>query len=664
MVLIFVMTCVAALFGASAYALFMRSHAMLDRTVYGACATACSLLLFAAIAACGGVSSSAMLPLGIPGVGMNMRLDALGAFFLAVVNLGGAAASIYAIGYGAHEKNPTRILPFFPLFLAAMNLVVIADDAFAFLLAWELMSLASWALILAHDLETENRQAGYIYLVMASFGTLALMLAFGVLGGGAHFTFAEMREGSRTVLTSALVLGLVVFGAGSKAGVVPLHIWLPLAHPAAPSHVSALMSGVMTKVAIYGFIRIVFDLLGPPAFWWGIGPMIFGGLTALIGILFANAQNDLKKLLAYSTIENIGVIFIALGLSLVFKANNMAVAAALALTAALFHVFNHSLFKSLLFFGAGAVLTSTHERNIEQLGGLINRMPKTAFVFLGGCIAIAALPPLNGFASEWLLFQGILLSPSLPQWLLKLIVPAVGVTLALSAALGAACYVRVYGVVFLGRPRSESVMRAVETDRFSLSAMFALLALCILAGLFPGIFIDAIAPVTDALVGGRMPVQTKVAWLSIVPVAESKSSYNGFFVSFFIIISGLVAYFGIRRFWPMPVRRAPAWDCGYVDPSPITQYSASSFGQPIRRAIGPIAYSVREHLDMPLPGETRPARFGVELEDRAWRYAYWPVTRAVVFCADRINALNYLSIQEYLALVFAALVLLLLLVAI
>jgi hydrogenase-4 component B len=286
------------------------------------------------------------------------------------------------------------VLPFYPAFFAGMTLVVLADDAFTFLVSWEFMSLTSWALLV---------------------------------------------------------------GAGSKAGIVPLHVWLPLAHPAAPSHVSALMSGVMTKVAVYGFVRIAFELAGPPAWWWSIVVLALAGITTVMGVLYALMQHDLKRLLAYHTVENIGIIFIGLGLALAFKAHGMLFAAALAFTAALLHVFNHSLFKSLLFFGAGAVLTATGERDMEHLGGLIHRMPQTAFAFLIGCVAISALPPLNGFVSEWLTFQAILLSPQLPSWGLKLLVPAVGALLALSAALAAACFVEAYGV--LPRPAAHARRR-------------------------------------------------------------------------------------------------------------------------------------------------------------------------------------------------------------
>jgi formate hydrogenlyase subunit 3/multisubunit Na+/H+ antiporter MnhD subunit len=631
--------------------------------IYGASLVASTALLLLALAALFAPPSTVALPLGLPWLGAHFRLDALSAFFLAVVNLGGAAASLYAIGYGEHETAPLRVLPFYPAFLAGMNLVVLADDAFSFLVAWEFMSLSSWALVMAHHRVGDNARAGYIYLVMASAGTAALILTFGLLAGpDGNYTFAQMRAGHPELAATILILALI--GAGSKAGLVPLHVWLPLAHPAAPSHVSALMSGVMTKVAVYGFVRIAFDLAGEPAWWWSIVVLALAGITAVMGVLYALMQHDLKRLLAYHTVENIGIIFIGIGLALAFKAYGMAAAAALALTAGLLHVFNHSVFKSLLFFGAGAVLNATGERDMEHLGGLIHRMPQTAFVFLVGCAAISALPPLNGFVSEWLTFQAILLSPQLPSWGLKLIVPAVGALLALSAALAAACFVKAFGVTFLGRPRTPAVDQASETDRFSLAAMGFLAALCLVAGIVPGIFMDALAPAVASLVGQRLPVQTVVDWLSIVPIAESRSSYNGLLVFLFMIISGTLAASAIHRFASDRLRRAPPWDCGYPDASPATQYTADSFAQPIRRVFGTVVFRAREHGEMPPPGDTGPARLTVNLRDLIWDTLYAPLALGVGTVADRLNHLQFLTIRQFLSLVFAALIILLLVLAI
>ncbi|MBL8663328.1 MAG: hydrogenase 4 subunit B [Candidatus Odyssella sp.] len=635
--------------------------------VYGLSAAISATLLAAGLDALLGALApeTATLPLGLPWLGARFRLDALSALFLAVVNLGALAASLYAVGYGRHEHEPARVLPFYPAFLAGMNLVVLAADAFTFLLSWETMSLASWALVMAHHREEGNARAGYVYLVMASFGTLALLLAFGLLAGAeGGYAFDGIRNVEHAPAVKALVLILVLVGAGSKAGLVPLHAWLPLAHPAAPSHVSALMSGVMTKVAVYGFVRIVFDLLGPPVWWWSVVVLLLGGVTAVLGLLYALMERDLKRLLAYSTVENVGIVFIGLGLALAFRANKLDWAAALALTAALFHVLNHTLFKSLLFFGAGAVLAATGQRNMERLGGLIHRMPKTALAFLVGAAAISALPPLNGFVSEWLTFQAVLVSPQLPQWGLKFLVPAVGAMLALSAALAATCFVRAFGIAFLGRPRSPEAAGATETDRWSLGAMFAFAALCVLAGVLPGHVIDALSPAVVSLAGARMPVQAEVPWWSIVPIAESRSSYNGLLVFAFSAISGLLAAALIRGFATRRFRRAPAWDCGFPDPRPETQYTADSFAQPIRRVFGTHVFAARERVDMPAPGDTRPGRFRARVHDLVWDRVYAPVAKAVEYGARRLNPLQALTIRRYLSLVFFSLILMLAVLAI
>jgi formate hydrogenlyase subunit 3/multisubunit Na+/H+ antiporter MnhD subunit len=424
------------------------------------------------------------------------------------------------------------------------------------------------------------------------------------------------------------------------------------------------MSGVMTKVAVYGFVRIVFDLLGEPAGWWGAVVLVLAGATAAMGVLYALMQHDLKRLLAYHTVENIGIVFIGLGLAMAFRANGIIWASALALTAALFHVLNHSLFKSLLFFGAGAVLTATGERDMERLGGLIHRMPRTALAFLVGSAAISALPPLNGFVSEWLTFQSILVSPQLPQWGLKFLVPAVGALLALSAALAAACFVKAFGIAFLGRPRSPEAAGAREVDSWQIAAMFAFVALCLAAGLAPGTVIDALAPVVTMLVGERMPAQLGLPWLTIVPIAETRSSYNGLVVFAFVAISAAVAVYAIRRLGATATRRAPPWDCGFPDPAPITQYTGGSFAQPIRRVFGTLVFRARERVTMPPPGDPAPARLVVDVRDPIWDHAYEPIARGVWGAAERLNHLQFLTIRRYLSLVFGALIALLLVLAI
>ena len=604
------------------------------------------------------------LPIGLPWLGAHFRLDPLAAAFLTVVNLGGATASLYGLGDGRHEREPARVLPFFPAFLAGMNLVVLADDAFTFLLTWEFMSLTSWALVMAHHQQRGNAHAGYIYLLMASLGTLSLLLSFGLLAGpDGGYAFDAIRNTHPSPTTAAVILALTLLGAGSKAGLVPLHVWLPLAHPAAPSHVSALMSGVMTKVAVYGFVRIVFDLMGPGAWWWGAVVLLFGGASCVLGVLHALMEHDLKRLLAYHTVENIGIIFIGLGLGLAFRGNGMVGPAALAMTAALFHVFNHSVFKSLLFFGSGAVLTATGQRDMERLGGLIHGMPWTAFAFLIGSAAISALPPFNGFVSEWLTFQAILLTPQVPQWVLKFLAPAIGAALALSAALAAACFVKAFGITFLGRPRTSAAQNAREVDAFSLSAMFVLVVLCLVAGILPGYFIDVLAPVVQSVVGGHLPEQAALSWLTIVPIAESRSSYNGLVLFVLIAAAATIAAYVIHRWASHVIRRSAAWDCGFPDASTATQYTAGSFAQPIRRVFGTLVFHAREEIHMPSPGDPQPAQFKVHLQDRVWNAFYAPIGKFVGVTATGLNRVQFLTLRGYLTLVSGALVALLAILA-
>src|SRR5829696_2810740 len=286
------------------------------------------------------------------------------------------------------------------------------------------------------------------------------------------------------------------------------------------------------------------------------------------------------------------------------------------------HVVNHALFKSLLFFGAGAVLAATGCRDIERLGGLIHRMPATSLAFLIGAVAISALPPFNGFVSEWLIFQAVLLSPEIPQWGLKLMAPAVGALLALAAALAGACFVRAFGLTFLGRPRDAAIATAHEVDGFSLAAMAILAVLCLLAGIVPGTVIDYIAPAVADQLGSRMPEQSELQWLTIVPVAESRSSYNGLLVFLFIASSAWLTAFVIHRFASHALRRSDPWDCGFPDPAAATQYSASSFAQPIRRVFSNVGLAARETVDMPPPGSSRSAVFALELRDMVWETVY------------------------------------------
>lgn len=638
--------------------------------VYAACALLATieagLALVALAAGPGAASAPLALPIGLPMGRTLLGWDTLSATFSVMINTVTAIVSVYAIGYGRHEPEPRRVLPFYPAFLAGMNLVLLANDAFSFLVGWEFMSLASWALVVSHDRDPGNRRAGYVYLLMAFCGTLALLLFFGLLAGVAGgYGFGQMRAAEIPELTGALALLLALAGAGSKAGLFPLHAWLPLAHPAAPSHVSALMSGVMTKVAIYAFVRFAFDLVAPGAegYWLGGALVTLGAATAVYGVVAAMLEVDIKRVLAFSTIENIGIVFGALGLALAFQSNGLAAAAALALTTALLHSLNHAFIKSTLFMGAGAVVASTGQRDLDACGGLLRAMPRTGAVMLVGAAAIAALPPLNGFVSEWLLFQAVLASPALPGWFLKLVIPAAGAAFALAAALAAAVFVRLFGIAFLGRPRSEDARTAGEADAFSVTAMTTAAAACVLLGALPALAIEPLQGVVSVLIGARMPDGWGGPWRSLVPMPTSASSYNGLIILVFLASSAMIAATALRLLASGAMRRVPAWDCGAPDLRPATQYSAASFAQPLKRVFGTTLFQSREAVSMPAPGDTGSAVIEVSWRDLVWDFGYQPLATAVGWLSERLNALQFLTIRRYLLLVFVALVALLIVVA-
>ena len=631
--------------------------------VYPVCiAAAVALCVIDASVLFGATEATLRLPLGLPSVGMRLRLDALSACFGLIVNIGVVAASLYGLGFDRRHELSGRVEPFFPAFAAAMNLVLVADDAFSFLFSWELMSLASWVLVVSRHEDADSRKAGHIYLIMALLGTTALFFAFGGLAGAAGgYAFDTIRVQHLSPVVSGLVLATALIGAGSKAGLMPLHAWLPLAHSVAPSHISALMSGVMTKVAVYAILRIVFDLLGEPVWWWSVPFIVLGAATAVGGLLYAILDEQLKRVLAFSTVENIGIIFVGIGLALAFKTTNLPAAAAVAMAGALLHAINHSWFKSLLFLGAGAVLHATGRKDFDGLGGLIHRMPQTAFYFLVGALAISALPPLNGFVSEWLLFQSVLAGPQLPEPLLRFLSPAVGALLALAAGLAAACFVRAFGIVFLGRPRSSAAANAHEVPGIQRGAMAFLTTLCIMGGLFGSVMVSLIAPLLIKLVGTELPgAEAGPTPFSLVPFGPARSIYDAPIIALFVALSASLTTLFVHWVSNRRVRRGPAWDCGFPQISPTTQYSASSFSQPLRRVYGRIVFGVSEKVDMPAPGDMRPANLSVQLTDHIWRWLYAAPAEAIGMIGNYLNFLQFLTIRRYLVLMFSALIILLL----
>ncbi|HSN79750.1 MAG TPA: hydrogenase 4 subunit B, partial [Rhodoferax sp.] len=427
------------------------------------------LLLAVSLSAVFSDPETAILPLGLPQLPFHLRLDSLSAFFLILIGGVSAGVSAFAAGYFRQGEGtpPGLICLEYHVFLASIAMVVLADDAYVFMVAWETMAFSSFFLVLANHRIPEIRNAGYLYMLIAHIGALGILLCFGLLQANTgDYTFANMRAQHLTPFWGSLAFVLAVFGFGAKAGLLPLHVWLPEAHPAAPSPFSALMSGVMLKIALYGILRVAFDLLQEQIWWWGVLLMGVGLVTAVFGVVFSTVQVEMKRLLAYSSIENIGLMCAGLGLSLFFLAYDMKALSALALTASLYQMLAHAFFKSLLFCSTGAVMHATGERSLGKLGGLMRYMPWVAWPTLIGVLACAGLPPFGGFVAEWLLLQSFLFTTGLPSSFLDMLVPVMAALIALVAALSGYTMVKYFGVIFLGQPREESLSKAHDAGRW------------------------------------------------------------------------------------------------------------------------------------------------------------------------------------------------------
>jgi hydrogenase-4 component B len=622
-----------------------------------------ALVLFGvALSAMFGGPEVAVLPIGLPTLPFHLRLDSLSAFFLMVIGATAAGVSAFAAGYFRRgEGTPPGLLCLeYHLFLASMVGVVLADDAYMFMVMWETMALSSFFLVTANHRIPEIRRAGYLYLLVAHVGAIGILMCFGVLQANTgDYSFANMRAQSLSPFWASIGFALAVFGFGAKAGILPLHIWLPEAHPAAPSPVSALMSAVMLKTAVYGLLRVTFDLIATPLWWWGAVLLALGLSTALFGVVFAAVQVDMKRLLAYSSIENIGLIFAAIGLTLIFAAYRMDALAALALTAALYHVASHALFKSLLFLGTGSVLHATGERNLGRLGGLIRSMPWVAWVTLVGVLASAGLPPLGGFVSEWLLLQSFLFTPGLPNPVLNMLIPVVAALIALVAALAGYTMVKFFGVIFLGQPREDKLAQAHDAGRWERAGMSWLVAGCVALGLLPVQFIQLIDPVTRQLVSaGLGEAVASSGWL-LAPVAVERASYGPAIFLLGVASSFALAWLLVRRLYHGRLRRAPAWACGFPWGNARMQDTAEGFGQPIRQMFEPFFRMQRE---LPTPFDEQP-RYRVDIDDHFWHWLYLPVAALVAQIARLVGLLQQGRISVYLMFSFVTLIVTLMVVS-
>jgi len=614
----------------------------------------------------------------IPSVKLAVNLDPLSAFFLLIVSLLALALSIYSFGYvrGFYGRKSIGALgAFYNALLLATTLVFTASNALFFLIAWELMALTAYCLVSFEHEQAETRNAGVLFFIMSHIGTGCLILGFLLLfqaSGQALGNFgadAYSFEAFRT-LGSNLSPGrrdaaflLFLFGFGVKAGIVPLHVWLPVAHPVAPSNASALLSGVMIKTGIYGLTRVLFDFLGTPPNWWGVTILTLGTISAVLGVLYALMEHDLKRLLAYHSIENIGIILMGLGAALMFLHSHHPVLAALALIAGLYHTINHAIFKALLFLGAGAVLHATHTRNMEEMGGLIKRMPKTAFFFLMGAVAISALPPLNGFVSEWLTYQSLLQGFGTTDSLVKLMFPVSGAMLALTGALAAACFVKAFGITFLAQPRSEHAAKAHEASPTMLLGMGLLTAACVFLGLFPTAFLTLFGPITLQLLGQPLPAHLSLAdgWVlgNTQELGGTVSTLGILLVGICLLPVPLVLwlFFGRRT----QVRIGPTWDCGLKGLTPQMEYTATGFSKPLRmifKALFRPRREVQREYDYS-PYFATSLRFESHVEEAFVTRLYRPFKRMVLLLSRRMRALQAGSIQAYLIYIFITLLLLL-----
>ena len=599
------------------------------------------------------------------GIVLSYSVTPLSAWFLMVFGLIAVPVAVYSVGYFAHSIAPSRMAAVgsgFNVMLGSVELVFVAGDVITFLLAWELMTLATAALVATEHEERASRRAGYLYLVMSHVGTGCLVAGFLTLAAASgSLSLSALLAGHLVSgLMSDGVFVLFFIGFGVKAGVIPFHVWLPEAHPAAPSSISALMSAVLITAGIYGLFRVCAFGLGIPAVSWALTFMGLGTLSAILGVLYALTQSDLKRLLAYSTIENAGIIVLGLGAAMLALAYGRTELATLAAAASLAHVLNHAVFKGLLFLGAGSVVMGTGTRQLEQFGGLLRRMPWTGLFFLVGAMAIAGLPLLNGFVSEWLTFQALLLGFSSTPGFIRLNYPLSAAMLALTSALAAACFVKVFGISFLALPRSTAAAEAHEAPPVMLVPQALLAVLCIGLGLFPGAVLRALSGVLASLPG--LQPADRLGWGS-AGMTSPVGSFDHVVPAMFgvALVGAVVAAGGLAARTGLAIRRVPTWGCG-GELSARTEYTATAFSKPLMMIFRAVYRPTRqvEALAEVSPYFPQEVRYRSEVEPTFERYVYGPLLRGVLRVANGMKVLQAGSLHTYLAYVLALVVLLLL----
>ena len=588
------------------------------------------------------------------GLSLGYAVTPLSAWFLLVLALLAVPIAVYSVAYLGHgtlNRRSAFVGVGFNLLLGAIEGVFVADGVIGFLFAWEVMSLASAALVATEHERRDSRRAAFTYLVMSHVGTGCLVAGFFTLASlSGSFAFSEVLSGSLAVGWPRDVLFLLFFiGFGVKAGMIPLHVWLPEAHPAAPTSISALMSGVVIKTGIYGLFRVCAFGLGAPRWDWGMALALVGSLTAILGVLYALTQNDVKRMLAYSTIENAGIILLGLGAGMLALAAGRPELAAVGIAASLFHVLNHALFKGLLFLSAGGVVMATGTRQLEEMGGLAKRMPWTALFFLVGAAAISGLPLLNGFVSEWLLFQALLQGFTATTTLSRLVYPVAGALLALTSALAVACFVKAFGITFLALPRGEGAEKAHESPGLMLVPQGVLALMCVVLGLAPGWVLDVLRGVAGSLPGVRPAPEMVRGWFAIAPGPGHFDHLAPPLVAVAVLV-GLALAGAMSLVAGHAVRRVPTWGCG-GELSARTEYTATAFSKPLMMIFSAIYRPTREVATVGEAHFPREVKYRAEIEPTFERFLYGPLTRAVMGAAERMRVIQAGSLHAYLAYV-------------
>lgn len=642
--------------------LAMRRTAFVAHVLFPLGALLGIILVIVSLASMFAAPHTAVLPLGLPGLPFHLRLDTLASYFLFVLGIVSTGVSIFSAGYFRQgEGTPPGLMCLeYHVCLASMALLLLADDAYVFMVTWETMTLAATLLVIANHRIPEVRRAGFLYMLISHVGALGLLLCFGLLQANTgDYTFANMRAQNLDLFWGSIAFFLALFGFGAKAGILPLHVWLPEAHPAAPSPISALMSAFVLKTGVYGVLRVSFDLLHMQIWWWGGITLAIGLASALFGVVLSTVQTDMKRLLAYSSIENIGLIFSGIGLTILFRAYGMTALAALSLTATLYHVVSHACFKSLLFLGTGTVLHATGERNLGHLGGLMRFMPWTAWTALVGALAAAGLPPFAGFVSEWLLLQSFLFTPGLPNSFLNMLVPIVAALIALVGALAGYVMVKFFAIIFLGQPREQKLNNAHDADNWEKAGFVWLAAACVVLGLFPVQMMPVLDRVTHLLIGQGIGAAVAAGGsLLLVPITPERASYAPFVFALVLLACCLLAFVLVRRLFHGRSRRSVPWGCGYPFQSARMQDSAEGFGQPIREIFGPFFRMTRE---LPSAFDKAP-RYKVTVEDPFWTLVYRPIVTLTERIARLAGLLQHGRIALYLLYSFLTLLTLLLVV--